>query len=268
MQARRSRSCSSWAADRRDGAPSFSAVLTSGRCGRRRNRNSRHDSFQRHELHGARRRPLPQSPGTGDRGRPDSVRAATTAPCCPASSIRIVILQVPGCDTCVKSIAISVPLLRFNKPSATAPQKPRPANGSSASNTTTPKLRNSVSSPGADLDAAAPANPVLIVHRGGHTGFANSSALQRMDFDDSTPDPPGGAIIRDGQPRLTGELQEVYERLQREHPASDPRFRLEHCTLINDDLLRRIKALNAIPTPSERMSIITAKRCTSTARSG
>jgi predicted amidohydrolase YtcJ len=60
----------------------------------------------------------------------------------------------------------------------------------------------------------------------------------------------------------------VYERLQREHPASDPRFRLEHCTLINDDLLRRIKALNAIPTPSERMSIITAKRCTSTARSG
>jgi predicted amidohydrolase YtcJ len=89
-----------------------------------------------------------------------------------------------------------------------------------------------------------------------------------MDFDDSTPDPPGGAIIRDGQPRLTGELQEVYERLQREHPASDPRFRLEHCTLINDDLLRRIKALNAIPTPSERMSIITAKRCTSTARSG
>jgi predicted amidohydrolase YtcJ len=264
----------------------------------------------------------------------------------------------------------------------------------------------------ADLDAAAPANPVLIVHRGGHTGFANSSALQRMDFDDSTPDPPGGAIIRDGQRRLTGELQEtavrrpalmnrpptvserragialmtrmlakagitsatdaagavgghpeelgafqearvagelfcriywftsyryidtliaagirtgfgnewlragamkltadgsisertahlsqpyegrpndygitvmpedelyehgrkahlagwqigthangdvgiditlkVYERLQREHPASDPRFRLEHCTLINDDLLRRIKALNAIPTP-------------------
>jgi predicted amidohydrolase YtcJ len=41
----------------------------------------------------------------------------------------------------------------------------------------------------------------------------------------------------------------VYERLQREHPRKDPRFRLEHCTMINDDLLRRIKALNAIPTP-------------------
>jgi predicted amidohydrolase YtcJ len=41
----------------------------------------------------------------------------------------------------------------------------------------------------------------------------------------------------------------LYERLQREYPRADPRFRLEHCTLLNDDLVRRIKALNAIPTP-------------------
>jgi predicted amidohydrolase YtcJ len=41
----------------------------------------------------------------------------------------------------------------------------------------------------------------------------------------------------------------VYERLQRERPRRDPRFRLEHCTMITDDLVRRIKALGAIPTP-------------------
>src|SRR5438874_3701025 len=41
----------------------------------------------------------------------------------------------------------------------------------------------------------------------------------------------------------------VYERLQREHPQRDPRFRLEHCTIVNDSLIRRIKALGAIPTP-------------------
>ena len=41
----------------------------------------------------------------------------------------------------------------------------------------------------------------------------------------------------------------VYERLQRENPRNDPRFRLEHCTVINDDLVARIKALGAIPTP-------------------
>jgi predicted amidohydrolase YtcJ len=41
----------------------------------------------------------------------------------------------------------------------------------------------------------------------------------------------------------------VYERLQRETPRPDPRFRIEHCTLINDDLVRRIKAQGVIPTP-------------------
>src|SRR6267154_293129 len=41
----------------------------------------------------------------------------------------------------------------------------------------------------------------------------------------------------------------VYERLQRESPRRDPRFRLEHCTLVNDSLLARIHALGAIPTP-------------------
>jgi hypothetical protein len=41
----------------------------------------------------------------------------------------------------------------------------------------------------------------------------------------------------------------VYERLQRERPRRDPRFRLEHCTVVNADLVRRIQALGAIPTP-------------------
>jgi predicted amidohydrolase YtcJ len=41
----------------------------------------------------------------------------------------------------------------------------------------------------------------------------------------------------------------LYERLQRENPRHDPRFRLEHCTVINDSLIARIKTLGAIPTP-------------------
>jgi predicted amidohydrolase YtcJ len=41
----------------------------------------------------------------------------------------------------------------------------------------------------------------------------------------------------------------VYERVQREIPRVDPRFRLEHCTVVNDSLVARIKALGAIPTP-------------------
>ncbi len=38
----------------------------------------------------------------------------------------------------------------------------------------------------------------------------------------------------------------VFERIQKEHPRQDPRFRLEHCTVVNEDLIQRIKKLNAI----------------------
>jgi len=41
----------------------------------------------------------------------------------------------------------------------------------------------------------------------------------------------------------------IYERLQREMPRRDPRYRLEHCTVINPSLVERIRALGAIPTP-------------------
>ena len=41
----------------------------------------------------------------------------------------------------------------------------------------------------------------------------------------------------------------VYERLQKESPRRDPRFRLEHCTVVNPSLIARIKALDAIPNP-------------------
>lgn len=41
----------------------------------------------------------------------------------------------------------------------------------------------------------------------------------------------------------------LYERLQREAPRPDPRFRFEHCTVLTPALIRRIKALGGIPTP-------------------
>ncbi len=41
----------------------------------------------------------------------------------------------------------------------------------------------------------------------------------------------------------------AYERAQRDMPQADPRFRLEHCSLVDDILLQRIKDIGAIPTP-------------------
>jgi predicted amidohydrolase YtcJ len=39
----------------------------------------------------------------------------------------------------------------------------------------------------------------------------------------------------------------AYERAQRLFPQPDPRPKITHCTLINDDLLRRIKAAGVVP---------------------
>jgi predicted amidohydrolase YtcJ len=67
-----------------------------------------------------------------------------------------------------------------------------------------------------DLDAAAPGHPVYISHRGGHTGYVNSLALEKAGITDATPDPQGGKFVRDPETgRLTGRLleraAEIYE---------------------------------------------------------
>jgi hypothetical protein len=41
----------------------------------------------------------------------------------------------------------------------------------------------------------------------------------------------------------------AYERVLRDHTGPNPRHRIEHCSLINDDLLARIKAAGVVPTP-------------------
>jgi predicted amidohydrolase YtcJ len=41
----------------------------------------------------------------------------------------------------------------------------------------------------------------------------------------------------------------AFERAQRLFPRPDPRPKITHCTLINEDLLRRIKAAGAVPAP-------------------
>ena len=41
----------------------------------------------------------------------------------------------------------------------------------------------------------------------------------------------------------------AFERVQRLFPVADARPKITHCTLVNDDLLRRIKAAGAVPAP-------------------
>jgi len=45
------------------------------------------------------------------------------------------------------------------------------------------------------------------------------------------------------------EILGVYEQVQRETPRPDPRFRIEHCTLLTPALIERMAALKVIPAP-------------------
>jgi len=56
------------------------------------------------------------------------------------------------------------------------------------------------------LDAAIADRPVLLRRVDGHAAWANSAALRRAGIDASTPDPDGGAILRDANGEPTGIL--------------------------------------------------------------
>ncbi|MDA1371662.1 MAG: amidohydrolase [Proteobacteria bacterium] len=55
-----------------------------------------------------------------------------------------------------------------------------------------------------DIDEVAPDNPVVVGHRGGHTGVYNSMALALAGITAETPDPQGGRFYRDSNGVLTG----------------------------------------------------------------
>ncbi len=65
----------------------------------------------------------------------------------------------------------------------------------------------------AALDAAAPENPVLLVHASGHAVIANGAALRAAGIGARTPSPSGGEIVRDASGRATGVLLDNAEGL-------------------------------------------------------
>ncbi len=87
-----------------------------------------------------------------------------------------------------------------------------------------------------DLDAAAPAHPVFIEHRGGHTAYVNSLALKRTEVTDTTPDPEGGKFDRDpAAGRLTGGLREN---------ATVPFRKLIPSTFTRDEMRQGVKLIS------------------------
>ncbi len=58
-----------------------------------------------------------------------------------------------------------------------------------------------------DIDMVVQSHPVMVRHRGGHTGVVNSKAFELAGVNDRTPDPEGGRFFREDG-RLTGKVAE------------------------------------------------------------
>jgi predicted amidohydrolase YtcJ len=65
------------------------------------------------------------------------------------------------------------------------------------------------------LSTVTPDNPVLLTHASGHATYANARAMQLAGINRSTPNPPGGEIIRDSGGNAIGVFRETASGLVR-----------------------------------------------------
>jgi predicted amidohydrolase YtcJ len=63
------------------------------------------------------------------------------------------------------------------------------------------------------IDPVTPDNPAFLSRYDGHGALANSAALRLAGITAQTPDPPGGAIVRDAQGNPTGALKDAAKDL-------------------------------------------------------
>ncbi|HTA45746.1 MAG TPA: amidohydrolase [Bryobacteraceae bacterium] len=81
-----------------------------------------------------------------------------------------------------------------------------------------------------DLDQVSKDHPVVVHHRGGHTSYYNSKALELADVNKNTPNPMGGTFDRDSDGSLNGRVTDrarnVFNRVGR-HPTFTPEQTLQ-----------------------------------------
>jgi hypothetical protein len=96
----------------------------------------------------------------------------------------------------------------------------------------------------ADLDEAAPNNPVILTRAGGHSGVANSLALSLARIDRNTPQPEGGVIEYDERGELNGVIRERQGMVSRLVPdASAEELRETRVQVLRDQLALGITSL-------------------------
>ena len=89
----------------------------------------------------------------------------------------------------------------------------------------------------ADLDAAAPLNPVILARAGDHSSVANSLALRLAGITRETPQPPAGMIEHDANGELTGIIRESADLVTRFVPlATADELRPSFVSALRDQL--------------------------------
>lgn len=63
------------------------------------------------------------------------------------------------------------------------------------------------------LSAISPNNPVILEHASGHGVFANKMAMDMAGVSKETPNPKGGAIVRDDQGDAIGMFEETAQSI-------------------------------------------------------
>ena len=90
----------------------------------------------------------------------------------------------------------------------------------------------------ADIDVAAPNNPVILTRAGGHSAVSNTMALGLADITIETPQPEGGVIERGQDGTLNGIIRERQELVGRLVPDSTYEELIASLEINLNDLLR------------------------------
>jgi predicted amidohydrolase YtcJ len=80
------------------------------------------------------------------------------------------------------------------------------------------------------LSRVSPNNPVLLTHASGHAMFANAKAMELSDIMASTPNPPGGDLVRDAKGNPIGVFRETASGLIRRGAGEPPASAEERAT--------------------------------------
>lgn len=108
----------------------------------------------------------------------------------------------------------------------------------------------------AELDAAAGGRCVRLRHRSGHAAVVGTAALRAAGIDATTPDPPGGRIVRDPRGEPTGLLLGRAVGLVRP-PADRHRLRFEVATLSRRWLSRGVTTVCDAGPDNDRSTLAT-----------